>query len=172
MGPHRAAGLFLALVSAAPLGAGAQGEVFGTPAPFWAQERRGQVTSRAAAERALAFRPFAPEGAWAQAVLLPPFHGSARDRDLVGIGYTYVRQGRTWVLSEWPRNGGDLTVFAPLAPEPGCADVHAAGGREKPRGVVWSTPRGLVFSLTSDGSANARTIRAELRRLVQRGACR
>jgi hypothetical protein len=172
MRASHAAWLFLALVAAAPLAAEAQGEVFGTPAPFWAQDRRGQVTGRAAAERTIAFRPFAPDGAQPQAVVLPPFHGSARDRTLVGIAYTYVRRGRTWVLSEWPRNGGDLAVFAPLAAEPGCAGVRAAGGREKPRGVVWPTPRGLVFSLTTDGSAGLQTIRAEFRRLVQRGACR
>ena len=105
--------------------------------------------------------------------LLTPFHGESNLSRNEGIGLEYsTRDGRAWILSEWPRNGGTLAEFAPLPAFGGCTDVHAVGGREHPRGVVWSTPRGLVLSLTPDGSAEPKTIEAEFRRLVERGACR
>jgi hypothetical protein len=135
--------------------------------------RRGFVTDRATAERAIAFRPFVPDALPEHVALLPPFHGDQVSAN-EGIAYAYGRRGRTWILSEWPRNGGTLSAFAPYpgAREANCTDVHAVGGNTKPRGVVWSTPRGIVLTLTPDGSADPRTIVTEWHRLVRRGACR
>jgi hypothetical protein len=133
--------------------------------------QRGFVTDRAAAERAIAFRPFVPERAPLGVALLPPFHGGQLSK-YEGIGYEYARHGRDWILQQWPRNGGSLSAFADLPPDGACSDVHAVGGRKSPRGVTWTTPRGLVFSLTPDGTAEPRTILTEFRRLVALGACR
>ncbi|HTJ26710.1 MAG TPA: hypothetical protein VMA36_11170 [Candidatus Limnocylindria bacterium] len=134
---------------------------------------RGFVTERTTAERAVAFRPFVPDRQPIQVALLPPFHGGQVSAN-EGIAYAYGRRGRTWILSEWPRNGGTLSAFAPFptAREPRCDDVHAVGGSERPRGVAWSTPRGIVLTLTPDGSADPRTLVTEWHRLVRRGACR
>jgi hypothetical protein len=140
-------------------------------APTSALSQRGFVTDRAAAERAIAFRPFIPERTPREVALLPPFHGGQLSK-YEGIGYEYARHGRDWILQQWPRNGGDLSAFASLPAYGGCGDVHAVGGRKKPRGVTWTTPRGLVFSLTPDGTAEPRTILIEFRRLANLGACR
>ena len=84
-----------------------------------------------------------------------------------------MRRHRTWIVSEWPRNGGTLDTWAPLTVAGAtCADVHAIGNSTAPRGVVWSTPHGLVLSLVPDGYADGRTVLGEWRRLVRRGACR
>jgi len=139
--------------------------------PLSALGVRGFVTNRAMAERAISFRPFVPDRAPLEVALLPPFHGEQLSKN-EGIGYDYARHGRSWILLQWPRNGGDLSEFATLPAEIGCSDVHAVGARKHPRGVAWTTPRGLVFSLTPDGGADPRTILAEFRRLVKLGACR
>lgn len=132
----------------------------------------GVPMERAAAERALAFRPFVPDGAIRATALQPPFHGGDTARN-DGIAYDYAHAARAWILSEWPRRGGTLHAFAPLAvAEARCADLHRVGDAHAPRGVVWSTPRGMVLSLVPDGSADLSTIVAEWRRLVRRGACR
>jgi len=136
-----------------------------------ALSQRGFVTDRAAAERAIAFRPFVPDRAPLGVALLPPFHGGQLSKN-EGIGYEYARHGRDWILQQWPRNGGTLRAFSGLPAYGACGDVHAVGGRKKPRGVAWTTPRGLVFSLTPDGTAEPRTILTEFRRLVNLGACR
>jgi hypothetical protein len=136
-----------------------------------ALSQRGFVTDRAAAERAIAFRPFVPERAPLGVALLPPFHGGQLSK-YEGIAYEYARHGRDWILQQWPRNGGDLNAFGSLPAYGVCTDVHAVGGRKNPRGVTWTTPRGLVFSLTPDGTAEPRTILTEFRRLVNLGACR
>jgi hypothetical protein len=151
-------------IAAAP----AQAEPEAAPS---ALSQRGFVTDRAAAERAIAFRPFVPERAPLGVALLPPFHGGQLSK-YEGIGYEYARHGRDWILQQWPRNGGDLSAFGSLPAYGACTDVHAVGGRKSPRGVTWTTPRGLVFSLTPDGTAEPRTILTEFRRLVHLGACR
>lgn len=137
---------------------------------------RGFVTDRATAERAIAFRPFVPflpDESPLEVALLPPFHGDQVSAN-EGIGYAYGRRGRTWILSEWPRNGGTLASFAafPAASDPHCGDVHAAGGSARPRGIVWSTPRGIVLALTPDGGADPRAIVTEWHRLTRLGGCR
>jgi hypothetical protein len=136
-----------------------------------ALSQRGFVTDRAAAERAIAFRPFVPDRTTIEVALLPPFHGGQLSKN-EGIGYEYARHGRDWILQQWPRNGGNLSAFASLPAYGTCGDVHAVGGRKKPRGVTWTTPRGLVFSLTPDGTAEPHTILTEFRRLANLGACR
>jgi hypothetical protein len=144
-----------------------------TPAPT-ALGRRGFETDLPTAVRAISFRPFIP-GHPTDVALLTPFHLAVQEASTSrneGIGLEYARDGRAWILSEWPQNGGTLAEFAPLPAYRSCTDVHAVGGREHPRGVVWTTPRGLVLSLTPDGSAEPKTIEAEFRRLVERGACR
>jgi hypothetical protein len=159
--------LLLSSASLAALPAAAQP----TDAPLSALGVRGFVTTRAMAERAIAFRPFVPDPAPVEVALIPPFHGTQLSKN-EGIGYEYARHGRSWILLQWPRNGGDLSAFATLPSESGCADVHAVSGRKQPRGVAWTTPRGFVFSLTPDGGADPRTILAEFHRLVKLGACR
>lgn len=134
--------------------------------------RRGTLTDRASAERSVAFHPFPPDAQTEEVALLPPFHGDPRRRLNEGIGYRYGRHGQAWLLSEWPRSGGDLNAFARLGRDGPCRDVHTVGFITKPRGVVWSTPRGLVLSLTSDGDAEPAAIFAEFRHLAGRGACR
>lgn len=125
-----------------------------------------------AASAALAFAPFRPDGAIRSVSAQPPFHGTDT-RAHRGIRFNYARHGRAWILSEWPRNGGSLRAFpAMAAAQDGCTDVHTVGDVTVPRGLVWSTPHGMVYSLLPDGRADARTIVAEWRRLVRRGACR
>jgi hypothetical protein len=153
-----------------PLPAGAE-----SPAPVKSSPlaHRGFVTDRASAERAIAFRPFLPDPSPLEVALLPPFHGDQVSAN-EGIGYAYGREGRTWVLSEWPRNRGTLASFAafPGANDPHCANAHAAGGSARPRGVVWSTPRGIVLALMPDGGADPRAIVREWHRLIHLGGCR
>jgi hypothetical protein len=160
-----------ALFGAAAVPAGAQLSVVpGTATTPLGQ--RGFITDRAMAERAISFRPFLPDAAPAQVALLPPFHGAQVSAN-EGIGYAYGPRGHGWILLEWPRRGGTLAAFQPLPAAEGCADVHAIGGNAKPRGVAWTTPRGLVFALTpQETGVEPRSIVAEFRRLVRRGACR
>lgn len=165
---HRYLAMLAALLLV-PLAAAA--EPAETTAPHSALDGRGFVTNRSAAERAISFRPFVPDRAPLEVAILPPFHGEGVSKN-EGIAYDYARNGRSWILQQWPRNGGDLNAFAPLPAEGACADVHAVGGKKHPRGVAWTTPRGMVFSLTPDGIADAHTIAAEFRRLTKLGACR
>jgi hypothetical protein len=158
-----------AIAFGASVPARAEAPVEGAPSSAFAN--RGFVTDRAAAERAIAFRPFVPDRAPLEVALLPPFHGDQLSKN-EGIGYDYARRGRSWILQQWPRNGGDLRAFAPLPADGSCVDVHAVGGKKKLHGVAWTTPRGMVFSLVPDGTADPRTIFAEFRRLVKLGACR
>jgi hypothetical protein len=132
---------------------------------------RGVITERGVAERSIAFRPFVPDSAPIEVALVPPFHGAQTVAN-EGIGYSYGRGGRNWILLQWRRNGGTLAAFPALPAERNCTDVHAVGGDAKPRGVAWATPRGLVFALTAEGPAEPATILTEFRRLVRRGACR
>ena len=132
--------------------------------------RRGFVTDRATAERAIAFRPVDPGAAVSEVALLPPFHG-AQIAANEGIGYAYARDGASWTLLQWPRRGGTLDVFPRLAAEAGCRDVHAIGGKAMPRGIAWATPHGQVLALTAESAAGPRAIHAEFRRLVRLGAC-
>lgn len=166
-----AAAVLFGLASAAVSSAGADTPA-GQDAAGSAMSQRGTVIQRTTAERSVAFRPFVPDAAPTEVALLPPFHGDAKVRANEGIGYAYGRRGQAWLLSEWPRNGGSLRAFARLRADGPCGDVHAVGGTTKPRGVVWSTPRGLVLSLTSDGTAEPATIVAEFQHLARRGACR
>jgi len=142
----------------------------GPAVPLSPLGRRGFVTDRAAAERAIAFRPFDPGERVTEVALLPPFHGEQVSAN-EGIGYAYARGGTPWTLLEWPRRGGSLDAFPPLPAEARCAAVYAIGGRAKPRGIAWTTPHGLVLALTAEGSAAPGAIHAEFRRLVRRGAC-
>lgn len=164
--------VLLGLTTACPQVAGADPGTSDAASSGSALSLRGTVIGRAVAERSVAFRPFAPDEEPTEVALLPPFYGDPKVRANEGIGYAYARRGRAWLLSEWPRNGGSLDAFARLAPDGHCADLHAVGGTMKPRGIVWATPRGLVFSLTPDGSAEPQTIIAEFRHLARRGACR
>ncbi|MGD1067191.1 MAG: hypothetical protein ABR975_10290 [Vulcanimicrobiaceae bacterium] len=141
-----------------------------TPPPT-ALGRRGFDVPLATAVRAISFRPFLPDRPPTDVALLTPFHGESISRN-EGVGLEYERDGRAWILSEWPQNGGTLNAFQPLPAVPGCHDVHAVSGRIQPRGVVWTTPHGLVLSLTPDGVASPSVIEAEFRRLVGLGACR
>lgn len=142
-----------------------------TPTPPSPLAHHGFVTDRPNAEAAIAFRPFVPDPNPVAVALEPPFHGPQVSKN-EGIAYAYRHAGRTWILSEWPANGGRIDRFASLAERaPGCGEAHAVGGRTRPRGLVWSTPRGLVMSLLPDGSAERRTLLAEWRRLARRGAC-
>ncbi|GEM_PF-1527327 len=133
--------------------------------------RRGFVTDRATAERAIAFRPFVSGDPVSEVALLPPFHGAQISAN-EGIGYAYAHAGGSWTLLEWPRRGGTLEAFPRLPAEPGCSDVYAIGGKTKPHGVAWTTPHGLVLALSAEGTVDPRAILAEFRRLVRRGACR
>jgi hypothetical protein len=162
--------LLIGAVVGLPVAAHAEGSSSAALSPL---AHRGFVTDRVTAERAVAFRPFVPAMLPIQVALLPPFHGEQVSAN-EGIAYAYGRHGRTWILSEWPQNGGTLGAFAPLPAlrEARCDDVHAIGGSEKPRGVAWSTPRGIVLTLTPDGSADPHTIVTEWHRLLRRGACR
>lgn len=171
MRPLFAAAVLLGLASVVASPAGAEA-TSGSDTAGSALSLRGTVIGRAMAERSVAFRPFVPDAEPTEVALLPPFHGDTKVRANEGIGYAYGRRGRAWLLSEWPRNGGNLSSFARLRADGPCGDVHAVGGTTKPRGVVWSTPRGLVFSLTPDGDAEPAVIFAEFRHLAGRGACR
>jgi hypothetical protein len=143
---------------------------FAASTPASALGTRGFVTDRAAAERAVRFRPYVPDRAPYEVALLPPFHGAHVSAN-EGIGYAYGPRGHGWLLLEWPRNGGTLAAFQPLPPEGRCRDVHAIGGNAKPRGVAWTTPRGLVFALQPEAGAEPRAVIGEFRRLVRAGAC-
>lgn len=140
-----------------------------TPAP--ASKRGFRVDDRRIAEAAIAFRPTRPDTAVEDVALQPPFYGGQVSAN-EGIAYTYERAGRTWILSEWPRNGGSLDAFAPFTGPAACAGSHAVGSPAKPRGIVWSTPRNIVLSLVADGHAPKNALAAEQRRLARRGACR
>jgi len=158
---------FLLLV-AAPAAA----EAPTTPAPVSPLAHHGFITDRNTAEHAIAFTPFLPDPDPVAVALEPAFHGDQLSKN-EGIAYAYVRHGRTWIVSEWPRNGGSLDAWAPL--DVGgvtCGEVHAIGKSTAPRGVVWATPHGLVMSLVPDGYADGRTVLGEWRRLARRGACR
>jgi hypothetical protein len=142
-----------------------------SPTPRSPLAHRGFVTDRATAEHAIAFRPFIPAGELEAVALEPPFHGAQVSAN-EGIAYAYRHAARTWILTEWPQNGGSIAQFATLGEvQPRCGALHAVGGSTHPRGVVWTTPRGLVMSLLPDGTADRRTLVAEWRRLIRRGAC-
>ena len=165
------AALFAALLCAASAAPAPAQLPIGPAVPETPLGQRGFVTDRAAAEHAISFRPFVPDAAPSEVALLPPFHGAQVSAN-EGIGYAYQYAEFRWVLLEWPRNGGSLDAFQRLPAEHGCTRVYAIGGNQKPRGIAWATPHGLVFALTPADRAEPRTILAEFRRLVGRGACR
>jgi len=143
-----------------------------TPSPYLVG-RRGVITPEADALSGIGFRPFVPSRHPAAIALLAPFKGDDTVQNR-GIGYEYASDhGRMYVLSQWPSNGGSISGFPALAiTEPGCADIRSFPGTQKSRGIVWTTPRGLVFTLQPDGRSDPRTLQAEWRRLARRGACR
>lgn len=143
-----------------------------TPSPTPKPKRGFATPDRATAEAAIRFRPFVPDVEIQATSLQPPFHGEQISSN-EGIAYTYERAGRTWILTQWPRNGGKLDRFGVMTDaEKSCRDSHAIGGTTKPRGIVWTTPRNLVMALMPDGHAPRSAIIAEQRRLARRGACR
>lgn len=129
------------------------------------------MTDYSTAARAVAFRPFTLRAPIGDVAIIPPFNGEGISKN-EGIAPAYTRSGHAWILQQWPRNAGTLAAFATLPADGVCRDVHAVGGRTKPRGVAWTTPHGMVLSPTPDGVADPGTIRAEFRRLVGLGACR
>ncbi|BDE07983.1 hypothetical protein WPS_32590 [Vulcanimicrobium alpinum] len=129
------------------------------------------MTDYSTAARAVAFRPFTLRAPIGDVAIIPPFNGEGISKN-EGIAPAYTRSGHAWILQQWHRNAGTLAAFATLPADGVCRDVHAVGGRTKPRGVAWTTPHGMVLSLTPDGVADPGTIRAEFRRLVGLGACR
>jgi hypothetical protein len=144
-----------------------------TPSPYLIA-RMGIETPERDALGGIGFRPFVPSHRPAVVALLAPFKGAdtAQNR---GIGYEYAGdRGKMYALAQWPSNGGSISGFPGMSlGEAGCPDVHAFGGtKSKPRGLVWTTPRGLVFTLQPDGAPDPRNVEAEWRRLVRRGACR
>jgi hypothetical protein len=169
--PPACAALFAALLCAASAAPAAAQLPIGPSVAQTPLGRRGFVTDRAAAERAIAFRPFVPDAAPSEVALLPPFHGAQVSAN-EGIGYAYQYAEFRWVLLEWPRNGGSLDAFQRLPAERGCPQAYAIGGNQKPHGIAWTTPHGLVFALTPGDRAEPRTILGEFRRLVRHGACR
>ncbi|HEV3086208.1 MAG TPA: hypothetical protein VGX96_03200 [Candidatus Elarobacter sp.] len=156
----------LVLASTAPAAAQLP---FGPATPSSALAARGFVTDRRTAERTIAFRPFLADPP-VEVALLPPFHGEHVASN-EGIGYAYGPPGHRWLLQEWPRNGGSLGSFQPLAAAKPCSDVRAIGGNAEPRGVVWTTSRDVVMALSPEAGAVPRAVLAEFRRLVRRGAC-
>ena len=171
MRPPAFAALFAALLCAASATPAPAQLPIGPRVPETPLGRRGFVTDRATAERAISFRAFVPDSAPSEVALLPPFHGTQVSAN-EGIGFAYQYAEFRWVLLEWPRNGGSLDAFQRLPAERGCTQVYAIGGNLKPRGIAWTTPHGLVFALTPSEGAEPRTILAEFRRLIRRGACR
>jgi hypothetical protein len=142
-----------------------------TPSPYLLG-RRGVDTPEQDALLGIAFKPFVPTHRYVLTALLAPYHGSDT-RENRGIGYEYREGGRLYVLSQWPANGRSAALFPNLKiSEPNCTDVHAFPGGAQSRGIVWSTPRGTVVALQSDGSSTALQLQAEWHRLVRRGACR
>lgn len=146
-----------------------------TPSPYLIG-RRGVETPEADALTSVSFRTFIPTRRSLLVALLAPFHG--RD-DLAsgganrGIGYEYRERGHLYALSQWPANGGNVNGFPTLhLQDPQCRNVHAFPGTAKARGIVWMTPHAIVMTLQPDGESDARTLQAEWRRLVRRGACR
>jgi len=144
-----------------------------TPSPY-VISRLGIETPERDALSGIGFRPFVPSRHPLAVALLAPFHGADTVANR-GIGYEYAGdRGRMYVVRQWPSNGGSIRGFPTIAlGEAACPDVHAFGGtNSKPRGLVWTTPRGLVFTLQPDGAPDTRNLEAEWRRLVRRGACR
>jgi len=144
-----------------------------TPSPYLVA-RQGIETPERDALSGIGFRPFTPTRHALTVALLAPFKGPDTLANR-GIGYEYAGdRGRMYVLRQWPSNGGSISGFPGITlNEPACPDVHAFGGtKSKPRGLVWTTPRGLVLTLQPDGAPDPRNLEAEWRRLVRRGACR
>ncbi|GAC1413413.1 MAG: hypothetical protein NVSMB64_23690 [Candidatus Velthaea sp.] len=145
-----------------------------TPIPYLVGQR-GVSTPEADALSAISFRPFIPTRHYLDVALLPSFSGPDTPAN-EGIGYEYASTGgRRYVLSEWPANGGSVKGYPSLAlREAACADVHGFPGSTmtKTRGIVWMTTRGSVMTLQPDGGSDARTLQAEWRRIIRRGACR
>jgi hypothetical protein len=131
------------------------------------------VPTIAAVRRDVAFVPFVPARRIVGVALLPPFRGDDSRRTR-GIGYAYDDgTGRRYVLAQWPRNGGTIDGFLPFAGDTaGCADVRTFSRGTTPRGIVWSTPHGIVLTLQADGANDARTLEIEWKKLIRRGACR
>jgi hypothetical protein len=163
------------IFAAAALPANAHDGTAGVPVanPPSIIERMGMPMGEPEARHEIAFRPFAPPRRILGVALLPPFHGSD-ERVNRGIGFEYADvAGRRYALAEWPANGGTIARFAPLVEaEPDCPDAHTFSRGAGPRGIVWSTSRGLVMTLQADGANDARTLEWEWRKLIRRGACR
>jgi hypothetical protein len=136
-------------------------------------ERGMSMNNQEALDR-ITFRPFIPIVSPKEVALLPSFHGTDKDNpENRGIGYEYVRAGRTFVLRQWPRAGGSLARYAPLPGQPGCADAHVAfgGDARRPKAIAWETAS-RVFLLQLDGSDDPASLKKEWSRLIARGACK
>lgn len=139
----------------------------------YAIARMGTVMPVREARRGIAFRPFEPPRRTIVTALLPAFHGDDTRRNR-GIGIEYADiSGRLYGLAQWPGGGGKLDGFAALAnPDPDCPSARNFSRGTTPSGIVWSTPHGIIMSLAADGKTDARTLRAEWKKLIRRGACR
>ena len=138
-------------------------------------ESRGLPMSSQEALQRITFHPYVPVKSYLEVALLPPFHGDDKDvPENRGIGYEYVRNGRTFVIRQWPRAGGTLGSYAAMPGVPGCSDVHVAAGTLRHiDGIAWATAN-FVFALQldTDEKDDPRAVRSEWLRLVARGACR
>jgi len=137
--------------------------------------RRGVIAPEADALQAISFKPFVPTHHAIAVALIPPFSGPDSPQN-EGIAYEYTSdQARRFMLSQWPAHGGSVAKFPALdLHELQCTNVHGFPGARpnQSRGIVWMSARGMVFSLQPDGGSDARTVQAEWRRLIRRGACR
>jgi hypothetical protein len=136
--------------------------------------RMGHEMSESAARHSIAFAPFSPPRHVLVVALLPPFRGADVKANR-GIAFEYADDTAThrYALAQWPAHGGSIERFAPLRNgDAACTDARTFRRTEGPDGIVWSTPRGLVMTLQADGTNDARTLEAEWRKLILRGACR
>ncbi len=135
--------------------------------------RMGELMSETAARHEIAFGPFSPPRRILATALLPPFHGPDMRRNR-GIAFEYAAESdRRYILAQWPANGGTIVAFRQLySGGSACPGARIFSGGASSSGIVWSTPHGLIMTLQIDGTSDARTLSAEWRSLVRRGACR
>lgn len=129
-------------------------------------EDRGFVMPLDQVVTKIAYRPYMPAGGQVLAYAVTPPLGGKDIPANRGVAIEYEHRGRSWLLTQWPKQNFVLLFLHDNITASPCTIAHY-----KKDGVAWTTRGKLAMTLQPDGNVRAAEVDAEARRLLAAGAC-